>query len=98
MSSLFKALKNLGKTTQKVQNIQPPQIVNNNCQSQANMATQVILNNGIKMPRIGRKYKTLNFLILSSHYYGLPTILNLFYPNSWYIWCQGQSIVFKIIQ
>lgn len=63
MSSLFKALKNLGKTTQKVQNIQPPQIVNNNCQSQANMATQVILNNGIKMPRIGRKYKTLNFLI-----------------------------------
>lgn len=54
MSSLFKAIKNLGKTTQKVQNIQPSQIVNPD-QGGSNMAAQVILNNGIKIPRIGRK-------------------------------------------
>lgn len=55
MSSLFKAIKNLGKTTQKVQNIQPSQIVNPNQGQPSNMAAQVILNNGIKIPRIGRK-------------------------------------------
>lgn len=56
MSGLFKALRNLGKTTQKLQDIQPHKIVNTNHQSQLNMATQVILNNGNKIPRIGREY------------------------------------------
>lgn len=56
MSSLFKAFKNLGKTSQKAQNIKPAPSSIANKNQQTNMA-QVILNNGIKMPRIGRKYE-----------------------------------------
>lgn len=49
MSGIFKALKNLGSKTVNVTKTAGPS-------NTLTMATQVILNNGLKMPRVGRKY------------------------------------------
>lgn len=53
MSNIINAIKNLGKVSQKlsVSNQQ-----SNHKIISSEMATQVILNNGLKMPRVGRKF------------------------------------------
>lgn len=58
MSNFFKAFKNLGKLAQNNHSV-PEELV-----SSATMASRVVLNNGLKMPRVGRKY------IAQSHCYG----------------------------
>lgn len=57
MSSLFRALKNIGKSGKAIKESAGKQATTLNGrheqQDDQNMATQVILNNGMKMPRIG---------------------------------------------
>lgn len=56
MSNIIKAIRNLGKAGEKILvNNQPSTSSSNHKVILSDMATQVILNNGLKMPRVGRK-------------------------------------------
>lgn len=59
MSNILKAIKNLTKQSQKIQgaakSASDNSVASKNLSS-SDMAAQVILNNGLKMPRIGCEY------------------------------------------
>lgn len=65
MSNIFKAIKNLTKPSQKLQDAVKTATdntlsKNSSAPSTHDMAAQVILNNGLKVPRIGRKYNSIH--------------------------------------